>query len=272
MLADNGLHPKKALGQHFVIDPNTTERIARLAAVDEGDRVLEIGAGLGSLTVALAATGARVTALERDRSLVPVLSGLVEPLGVRVVAGDAMDCDWPALLGPSGDWVLVANLPYNLATPLVVDLLRNVPAIVRMLVMVQREAGLRLAAEPGGAGFGAVSVRVSYFATAAVVGTVPASVFYPPPRVESVLVGIRRRARPAVDPAEASYEEIDELLRAGFGGRRKMLRRSLQGLVDERCFVAAGVEGTSRAEQLGVEQWGKLVACRRSAESRPLPS
>ena len=160
--------------------------------------------------------------------------------------------------------MLVANLPYNLATPLVVDLLRSVPAVTRMLVMVQREAGERLAAAPGQAGFGAVSLRVSYFATATVVGRVPAGVFLPRPRVESVLVEIERRQLPAVDPALASFEEIDLLLRAGFGGRRKMLRRSLDGLVDEEVFAAAGVDGRSRAEELDIEKWGKLVACRRS--------
>ncbi len=147
--AKHGLHPSKALGQHFVTDPNTVERIARLARVGRGDHVVEIGAGLGSLTVALAATGATVTSVEVDRGIVPVLREMVEPLGVSVVEADAMSCDWAGLLGAAPRWVLVANLPYNVATPLVLDLLRDVPAIVRMLVMVQREAGERLVAVPG---------------------------------------------------------------------------------------------------------------------------
>jgi 16S rRNA (adenine1518-N6/adenine1519-N6)-dimethyltransferase len=264
LLSEHGLRPSKALGQHFVIDPNTTERIARLARVGPGDHVIEIGAGLGSLTVALAATGARVTALEVDRGIVPVLREMVEPLGVSVVEADAMSCDWAGLLVGAPRWVLVANLPYNVATPLLLDLLRDVPAVGRMLVMVQREAGERLVAAPGAVGFGAVSVRVAYFATTALLGRVPPGVFMPRPKVDSVLVELQRRESPAVDPAEAGYEEIDVLLRAGFGGRRKMLRRSLAGLVDETVFQAAGIDGRWRAEELSVEKWGKLVACRRS--------
>ncbi|HLN06050.1 MAG TPA: 16S rRNA (adenine(1518)-N(6)/adenine(1519)-N(6))-dimethyltransferase RsmA [Acidimicrobiales bacterium] len=264
LLRQHGLHPSKALGQHFVTDPNTVERIARLARVGPGDRVLEIGAGLGSLTIALAATGALVTAVEVDHGIVPVLRQLVEPLGVSVVEADAMSCDWAVLLAGAPHWVLVANLPYNVATPLVLDLLRDVPSIGRMLVLVQREAGDRLVAAPGASGFGAVSVRVGYFATATLVGRVPPGVFLPRPNVESVLVELVRREFPAVDPAMASYAEIDLLLRAGFAGRRKMLRRSLEGLVDASVFSAAGIDGRSRAEELGIEDWGKLVACRRS--------
>ncbi len=271
LLEEHGLHPSRALGQNFVVDPNTVERIARLARVGTGDRVLEIGAGLGSLTIALAATGAEVTAVEVDRGIVPVLRGLVEPLGVTVVEADATHCDWAVMLDGSPRWVLVANLPYNVATPLVVELLRSAPAVTRMLLMVQREAGERLAAAPGSGAFGAVSVRVAYFATAAVVGKVPADVFWPRPKVESVLVSIERRPAPAVDAAVASFEEIDALLRAGFGGRRKMLRRSLAGAgVDERVFAAAAIDGRRRAEELGVADWGKLVECRRTiSRSRP---
>lgn len=272
LLHEHGLHPSKALGQHFVVDPNTVERIARLARVGRSDRVLEIGAGLGSLTVALAATGAAVTAVEVDRGIVPVLRDIVEPLGVSVIEADAMSCDWNGLLGMAPGWVLVANLPYNVATPLVLALLKDVPVVNRMLVMVQREAGERIVALQGSRNFGAVSVRVAYFATAALVGRVPAGVFWPRPNVESVLVEVVRREFPAVDPSLASYGEIDLLLRAGFGGRRKMLRRSLEGLVDATVFAAAGIDGRSRAEELGVQDWGKLVACRRSIACGHPPS
>jgi 16S rRNA (adenine1518-N6/adenine1519-N6)-dimethyltransferase len=272
LLRQHGLRPSKALGQHFVIDPNTVDRIARLARVGPGDQVIEIGAGLGSLTIALAHTGASVRAVEVDRGIVPVLREMVEPLGVSVVEADAMSCDWADLLAGSSHWVLVANLPYNVATPLVLDLLGDVPAIDRMLVMVQREAGERLVARPGAKSFGAVSVRVSYFATASLVGRVAQAVFMPRPNVESVLVEIVRREFPAVDPALASYAEIDRLLRAGFGGRRKMLRRSLEGLIGEACFAAVGIDGRARAEELGIEQWGKLVACLRSSTSGLSPS
>src|SRR5438270_9485539 len=120
-MARHGLRANRALGQNFVADPNTVRRIARLAEVGPGDRVLEIGAGLGSLTLALAETGASLVAVEADRHLVPVLRTVVEGPGVSVVEGDAMRLDWPALLG-NERWVLVANLPYNIATPLVLDL------------------------------------------------------------------------------------------------------------------------------------------------------
>lgn len=270
LLADHGISPSRALGQNFVADPNLVERVARLAAVGAGDRVVEIGAGLGSLTIALAATGAEVLAVEIDRYLEPVLRQLVEPLGVTVVRADAMTCDWAELLGGAADdrpWVLVANLPYNIATPLVADLLVGVPAICRMLVMVQREVGERLAAPPGSRAYGAVSVRVAYFAEAKVVARVPAEVFLPRPNVESVLVEVVRRPVPAVAPTVASFEEIDLLVRAGFSGRRKMLRRSLAGLVSEEAFVAAAVEPTRRPEELGVVSWGKLAECKRLIET-----
>jgi 16S rRNA (adenine1518-N6/adenine1519-N6)-dimethyltransferase len=270
LLDQHGLHPSRALGQNFVADPNTVRRIARLAGVGPSDRVVEIGAGLGSLTLALAETGASVTAIEVDRYLAPVLRAAVEPHGVRVIEGDALHLDWDAALGAgeSGDqktdpWVLVANLPYNVATPLVADLLDGVPAIGRMLIMVQREVGERLAAGPGDAAYGAVSVKVAYWATARVVGRVPPSVFVPRPNVESVLVSVERRPVPAVDPDVAPATAIFPLVRAGFAQRRKMLRRSLEGLVTPEVFDRAGVDPAARPEDLDVTAWGRLAGSQR---------
>jgi 16S rRNA (adenine1518-N6/adenine1519-N6)-dimethyltransferase len=252
----HGLSPSRALGQNFVVDPNTVRRIARLAAVGAGDHVVEIGAGLGSLTLALAETGAAVTAVEVDRYLLPVLREVVEPVGVAVVAGDATTLDWSEVLGSADRWVLVANLPYNVATPLVLDLLDGVPSIGRMLVMVQREAGERLAAGVGDPAYGIPSVKVAYWATARVVGKVGPDVFIPRPRVESVLVEVVRRPAPAVD---ADADVLFGLVRAGFGQRRKMLRRALAGLVDPCDFVAAAVRPEARAEELSVADWGRLA-------------
>jgi 16S rRNA (adenine1518-N6/adenine1519-N6)-dimethyltransferase len=273
LLDEHGLAPSRALGQNFVADPNTVRRIARLAEVGPGDRVVEIGPGLGSLTLALAETGASVTAVELDRHLLPALRSVVEPAGVTVVQGDAMRLDWGALLGagpgavaggpPSGGppsdgppWALVANLPYNIATPLVLDLLAGVPAIGRMLVMVQREAGERLAAGVGDKAYGIPSVKAAYWATAQVVGRVPPTVFVPQPRVESVLVRLVRRDRPPVD---GDPEAMFRLVSAGFNQRRKMLRRSLAGLVDADGFARAGVRPEARAEELALEDWSRLV-------------
>ena len=255
LLADNGLAPRRAFGQNFVADPNTVRRIARLAGVGPGDRVVEIGAGLGSLTLALAETGASVTAVEVDRGLVPVLRTIVEPAGVRVIEGDALTLDWGAVLG-EGSWTHVANLPYNVATPLVVELLERVPAIERMLVMVQAEVGERWASAAGTEAYGAVSVLVAYWATARVVGKVPASVFVPRPRVESVLVAIDRLAVP---PTDVAYPRLKEVVRAGFGQRRKMLRRSLAGTVAPEAFEAAGVDPAARAEELDIAAFGRLA-------------
>jgi 16S rRNA (adenine1518-N6/adenine1519-N6)-dimethyltransferase len=277
LLARHGLRPNRALGQNFVADPNTVRRIARLAGVGPGDRVVEIGAGLGSLTLALAETGADVTAIETDRHLLPVLREVVAPTGVRVVEADARGTDWTELLGPEpGAWVLVANLPYNVAATLVVDVLEKVPAVRRMLVMVQREVGERLAAAPGSGAYGAVSVKVAYWATAEVVGRVPATVFVPEPKVASVLVAVERRDRPAVDPSVAPYEELFALVRAGFGQRRKMLRRALAGLASAEDLRLAGLRPEARAEELDVHAWGTLAECLRKRRepnaSSPSPS
>jgi 16S rRNA (adenine1518-N6/adenine1519-N6)-dimethyltransferase len=268
LLDRHGLRPSRALGQNFVADPNTVRRIARLAEVGPGDRVVEIGAGLGSLTLALADTGADVTAVELDRYLVPVLRSVVEPAGVGVVEGDALTLDWSELLAPPPEWVLVANLPYNVAAPVVLDLLEHVSAIVRMRVMVQREVAERLAARAGDDAYGEISVKVAYRASASVVGRVPATVFVPRPKVESSLVRIVRRPEPAVDVAP---DRLFPLVRAGFAHRRKMLRRALAGLVDEGAFAAAGVRPEARAEELDVETWGRLAKCATS-RSEPSPS
>lgn len=256
LLEAHGLAPSRALGQNFVVDPNTVRRIARLAHVGPGDRVIEIGAGLGSLTLALTDTGAAVTAVEVDRHLAPVLREVVADRDVRVVEGDALDLDWASVLAEHDQWALVANLPYNVATPLVLDLLDDVPTISRMLVMVQREAGERLAADVGDAAYGIPSVKVRYWATARIVGKVSAEVFLPRPKVESALVEITRRDQPATD---ADPKRLFALVRAGFGQRRKMVRRSLSGLVHDDAFTAADVRPQARPEELSVEDWGRLA-------------
>ena len=261
LLSEHGLSPRKSLGQNFVADANTVRRVARLSEVGPGSRVLEIGAGLGSLTLALAETGAQVVAVETDPRLVPVLRSVVEPAGVDVLEGDALTLDLGAVIASrgAGPWSMVANLPYNVATPLVLRILVEVEAVRHLLVMVQREAGERLAAAPRDPAYGAVSVRVAYFARARVVGQVPASVFIPKPRVESVLVRLDRLPQPAVDPAVVSYQRLDAVVRAGFAQRRKMLRRSLAGVVDPEAFERAGIRPDARAEELAVEDWGRLA-------------
>lgn len=258
LLASNGLAPRREFGQNFVGDPNTVRRIARLANVGPGDHVVEIGAGLGSLTTALAESGASILAIEIDRGIVPVLRSVVADwANVIVVEGDAQEVGWPELLAGSEAWVLVANLPYNVGTSLVMDLLDTLPQITRMLVMVQREVAERMIASVRTAAYGAISVKVAYWATARIVGYVPATVFVPQPKVESALVEITRRAAPAV--ADVEPASLFELVKAGFAHRRQMLRRVLAGVVDTGQFERAGIEPTARAEELDVNAWGRLA-------------
>ena len=258
LLAEHGLHPSRALGQNFVADPNTVRRIVRLAGVGAGTPVVEIGAGLGSLTLALAETGAAVVAVEVDRYLVPVLREVLAGTDVDVVEGDALTLDWGSLLARDpGPWSLVANLPYNVAVPVTIGVLERAPMVASLLVMVQREVGERMAARAGEDAYGAVSVKVDYWSRAEVVGRVPATVFVPRPNVESVLVRLERRSAPAVDPSLVSYDRLFSVVRAGFAQRRKMLRRSLAAIVDPEAFEAAGVAPEARAEELDVAQWGR---------------
>ncbi len=258
LLESAALAPRRDLGQNFVADPNTVRKIADLARIGPDDLVVEIGAGLGSLTLALAETGARITAIEVDPGLAALLREVVADVErVTVVEGDAMHLDWHTLLSGqpgNGRWVLVANLPYNVATPLVCDLLDDVPEIERMLVMVQREAAERFAAAPRTEAYGAVSVKVAYWANAKVVAHVPASVFVPRPNVESALVEITRRTPPATDPGA-----LFTLVRTAFGQRRKMLRKSLADIVAPDTFAAAGVSPTARPEELDVTAWCRLT-------------
>lgn len=256
LLAENGLSPARALGQNFVADANTVRRIARLAEVGPGDHVVEVGAGLGSLTLALLESGAEVVSVEVDAHLVPILREVVEPHGASVVEADAMALDWDALLAPHPSWAMVANLPYNIATPLVLDLLACAPAIERMVVLVQQEAGERLAADPGTKAYGIPSVRRAWWATATVVGRVPRTVFVPQPRVESVLVELRRHEPPGDDDLR---RRVFALVGAGFGQRRKMLRRALAGSVREEDLVRAGIRPEQRAEELALADWIRLA-------------
>jgi 16S rRNA (adenine1518-N6/adenine1519-N6)-dimethyltransferase len=256
LLEQHDLGPSRALGQNFVVDPNTVRRIARLAGVGPETNVVEIGAGLGSLTLALVETGASVTAVELDRHLLPVLRDVVEGLPVRVVEGDALRLDWTELLADHERWTLVANLPYNVATPLVLDLLAGVPAIERMLVMVQKEAGERLAAAPGSGTYGIPSVKVALRATAKVVGKVGPDVFLPRPRVDSALVEVVRLPELATD---ADPVLLIDLVETAFNQRRKMLRRSLAARVRPEAFAAAGIDPEDRPERLSVQEWGRLT-------------
>lgn len=264
LLERYGLQPDKSLGQHFLVDPNQVDRIVRLAGVGAGDHVVEVGPGLGALTTGLLDAGADVVAVEIDDDLVRVLDGEYAHRGLRVVHGDALEVDWNTATPPEHRWAMVANLPYNVATPLVLDVLDQVPQITSLLVMVQREVAERLVASPGTAAYGVPSVKVAYWATGRVEARIPPTVFLPPPRVESALVHLHRHPEPRFD---LPVDEVFVLVRAAFNQRRKMLRKSIGGLVDAGVFAEAGIEPTARPEQLTVEDWVGLARARRTANS-----
>lgn len=255
LLATHGLEPRKALGQNFVVDPNTIDRIVRLSGVGSGDKVVEVGPGLGALTAGLAGAGASVVALELDADLIPLVERQTSDLDVTVVHGDATRVDWDTLC-PGSPWHMVANLPYNVGTSVVLDVLDTVPQVTEMTVMLQREVIERLAASPGSSDYGIPSVKVAFWATAEIVARVPASVFLPQPRVESAVIRISRRPAPAVDAAPAV---VFSLVKQAFGQRRKMLRKSLGGRVNAAQFAAAEVDPAQRPEQLDVHAWGRLA-------------
>jgi 16S rRNA (adenine1518-N6/adenine1519-N6)-dimethyltransferase len=272
LLDRHGVRPGRALGQNFLADPNTARRIVRLAGIAPGARVIEVGPGLGSLTLALADAGAsEIVALEIDRHLVPVLQEVLDGRGIRIEQGDALTIDWAALLGPAGSsarpgWSMVSNLPYNIATPLVVRVLETAPMVDRLFVMVQREVGERLAAAAGTDAYGAVSVKVAYYAHAELAGVVPPTVFMPKPAVDSALVRLVRRAHPPVSVPDV--DRLFALVRSGFATRRKMLRRALTTELGSRTVAileAAGIDPSVRAETLGLDAWAAIARAEAEA-------
>ena len=261
-LADrHGIRPKRSLGQHFLIDPNLARAIASDAGVGPGDHVVEIGAGLGSLTRALAEAGADVLAVEVDPSLIPALEESVAGLDrVRVLHTDATDREWRDELGED-EWVVAANLPYNVATHLVLDTLRHVPQVGRLVVMVQREVGERLIGSPGEKAYGIPSVRIAYRAQGTLVRRVPPSVFWPRPKVESVIVRLQRLESP---PFGVYEERLWPLVDAGFAERRKTMRNALRrlgidGEAADALMAGAGVDPSARAETLSLEDFARIA-------------
>jgi len=231
----------------------------RLAGVEAGDFVVEVGPGLGALTSGLLEVGANVVAVEIDEDLVAVLQAEFTNDALTVVQADALTANWDVIADPTQTWSMVANLPYNVATPLVLDVLDTVPQITSLLVMVQREVAERLVAAPGSSDYGIPSVKVAYWATGELVARIPPSVFLPPPRVESALVHLTRHASL---PFEEPIDEVFGLVRTAFNQRRKMVRKSLSALVSPDVFELAGVDGATRPEQISVAQWCALSAAR----------
>jgi 16S rRNA (adenine1518-N6/adenine1519-N6)-dimethyltransferase len=255
LLERHGLAPRRQLGQHFLADPNTTRRIVDAAGVSEGDLVVEIGVGTGTLASELAATGARVVGFEVDGALAPLLEEAIgsQP-NIDIRFEDASKLDLGVVL-EDGPWTMVANLPYHVGTPILLDALRHAHQIERFVVMVQLEVGRRLVATVGQSDYGLPSVVAGVYGVAQLAFKVPPTVFVPPPNVESAVVIIDRR------PAPHGAERAIELAAAGFGQRRKMLRRSLAPVLSDpaSALLRAGLNPTARAEEVSPEMWLQLA-------------
>ncbi|MEV7692637.1 16S rRNA (adenine(1518)-N(6)/adenine(1519)-N(6))-dimethyltransferase RsmA [Microbacterium sp. NPDC089189] len=267
LAADLDVTPTKKLGQNFVVDANTVRKIVQVARVTAGEHVVEVGPGLGSLTLAILETGASVVAVEIDHRLAERLPATARAHGVRDGMLRVVDADALRIQELPGEpAVLVANLPYNVSVPVLLHFLEHFPYLQRGVVMVQSEVGERLAAAPGSKIYGAPSVKAAWYGRWRLAGTVSRQVFWPVPNVDSVLVGFERDAEPRGDEAEriATFQIVD----AAFQQRRKMLRQALSPVLGgstaaaSAVLEAAGVDPTERGEQLTVDDFRRIAAAR----------
>ena len=252
-----GIQPTKKLGQNFVIDANTVRRIVKSAGVTRGETVVEVGPGLGSLTLGLLEAGASVVAVEIDRRLAEQLPRTVAELApdadLTVITEDALRITEL----PGEPTVLVANLPYNVSVPVLLHFLEHFPSIQRGLVMVQAEVGERVAAGPGSKVYGSPSIKAAWYGTFTTAGKVSRQVFWPVPNVDSILVRFERHAQPGTEAERlATFELVD----AAFQQRRKMLRQALAVTLGDSATAtarleAAGIAPTARGEELTVDDF-----------------
>lgn len=274
--AEEGITPTKKFGQNFVIDPGTVRKIVREAGVDAGDQVMEVGPGLGSLTLAILETGADLTAVEIDPPLAQRLPQTIAEFmpnatnRFRVVNMDALKVTPSQLpqLADAATFTLVANLPYNVATPILLTLLERFGNLDSFLVMVQKEVAERLSAQPGSKVYGTPSVKLAWYGTAERVGTIGRNVFWPAPNVDSALVRFTRYQ--ADDPAApgasnstadggAQRELVFRLIDAAFGQRRKTLHAALKTIAPSEAFSIAGIDPTRRGETLTIAEFTALA-------------
>lgn len=269
LAAQHGVRPTKTWGQNFVIDPNTVRKIVRLAGVGAGDRVVEVGPGLGSLTLALLPQVAHVTAVEVDPNLAAQLPATVERFVPR--HADALDIVQADALSvtslPQEPTALVANLPYNVSVPVVLNFLESFPTLQRVLVMVQLEVAQRLAAEPGSKVYGVPSVKAAWYADVRLADRVGRNVFWPAPNVDSGLVEMVRREPPQT---AATREQVFACVDAAFAQRRKTLRAALAGWAGgadraEAALVAAGIDPRTRGERLDITQFAAIASAHAGA-------
>ena len=267
VIAAHDLGARKALGQNFLLDLNITRRIARAAGPLDGISVLEIGPGPGGLTRALLEEGAeRVIAVERDSRCIAALAeiAIAAPGRLEIVEGDALELDVDALFARVGRMRVVANLPYNVATPLLIGWLGRIEAFDRFVLMFQREVADRLAAAPGVKAYGRLSVAAQWRCDVRPLFNLPARAFVPAPKVDSTVVELTPLPAPR-SPAEPAM--LERIVAAAFGQRRKMLRASLRSVLDdpETVLRASGIDPQARAETLSVEQFCAIARAASSA-------
>jgi len=265
-LAEHGLMAKKAFGQHFLLDLNVTRKIARLAQVGPGDRVIEVGPGPGGLTRALLETGAQVIAVEKDERFRPLLEDLARaapPGALALCFADALSADEAELLGGPGH--VVSNLPYNVGTALLIKWLTAGWSPASMTLMFQKEVAQRITAPVDGDAYGRLAVIVQATSHAQGVMDVPARAFTPPPKIESAVV----RLTPRPDrPSAPRLDALQKITAAAFGQRRKMLRASLKALGGEPLIGAAGLDPQARAETIDVAGFLRLADAWIAARAR----
>jgi len=254
------LAAKKSLGQNFLLDLNLTAKIARAAGVTPGDTVIEVGPGPGGLTRALLAQGARVVAIERDERCLAALAEIGEsyPGRLTVLAEDALGTDFARVAEAGGPVRIVANLPYNIGTQLLIGWLLTEPwppFYASMTLMFQREVAERIVARPGTSAYGRLSVLAGWRTEARIVFDLPPQAFTPPPKVTSSVVHLV----PRPSPLPVATHALEHVTQAAFGQRRKMLRQSLKGLGGETLLEKTGIDGTRRAETLSVEEFVRLA-------------
>jgi 16S rRNA (adenine1518-N6/adenine1519-N6)-dimethyltransferase len=251
-----GLTAAKRFGQHFLLDLNICRKIARLAEISDGDAVLEVGPGPGGLTRALLEAGARVTAVETDARFLPLLATLAEaaPGRLRVIHADALAIDEVAAVGPGA--VVVANLPYNVGSPLLIKWLTGPLRPASLTLMFQAEVARRIAARPGDADYGRLAVIAQAVCEARIAMTLPARAFTPPPRVDSAVVRLTPRPE---RPSDEVLSALQKVTAAAFGQRRKMLRSSVKALGGAALCQAVGVDPDARAETVSVEAYLRMA-------------
>lgn len=256
------LRLKHKLGQNFLIRPDVVRAIAEAAELAPGTPVMEIGPGIGTLTQALARTGAEVTAFEIDRSLEHVLAHTMEPYdNVRIIYEDVLKADLPAVLGER-TWHAAANLPYYITTPILLYLIQSELPISLFVFMMQKEVAERILAEPGSKAYGALTIAVQYYCTVEPVMDIPPAAFIPRPQVTSTVLKLRRRETPAVAVKEEKL--FFRLVKMGFGQRRKVFTNAMKtgGISAElgaAMLEAAGIDGKRRGETFSMEEYARLA-------------